>query len=631
MFKPIFFVEIQFWRKQLSIYLYAIFFLLVSLLSIAGSAGFFDGPSLDSGPFEWVNSPVRLHRTIQLFNQLILFLLPGIIGVSIYRDFRSNSYHLLYSYPFKKSDYLAAKFLSSLLVTILIVVCIAIGLIIGTNLPGLDNRQLGPFNGFAYLQTYLVYLVPNIIVFGAIVFAVVTMTRNIYAGFITVILLIILKTILSALLNGVENRELAAILDPFGNSAALYGLNEWSLTDRNTRLLPLHRLILYNRFLYMGIAGLICAWMYRTFNLSQAGAFVRLKKTTAKPQQLAVEPIDKLNIRFDLKSRLKTIIFLSSVDQRFMFRSWMFQLILIGGIVLVFLQQAQMNPSYGFKLLPVTWKMLKLPTFFFSAVINMLTFLYAGILVQRARQSNCDQLLAVSPVSDASLLIARFIGLLRTQAILLLLIPIAGIAVQLVNGFTDIDLQLYFVDLYGLNLISFAIWAALALFIQSLLTNPYLGFFILLCIPMAISGLPELGLQHPIFQFNRGDYSYSELSGYEGLARYWIYKLYWSLLALSFLLTAFAIQNRGVEQGLVDRLRLLKRRVSARFYTVIAFVLIAFMAMAIYLYRADQSQDLLSKAEQANILRSKKAAYQIYADLPQPKIVSLDIDLAFYP
>ena len=79
-----------------------------------------------------------------------------------------------------------------------------------------NTEIVGPFNLLTYLQTYLVFILPNVLLFGAIVFAVVVFSRNIAAGFIMVIILLFGQGVLESLLSDPEHRTLAAILDPFG-------------------------------------------------------------------------------------------------------------------------------------------------------------------------------------------------------------------------------------------------------------------------------------------------------------------------------------------------------------------------------------------------------------------------------
>jgi ABC-2 type transport system permease protein len=206
MFSTIFKQEITFWLKQVSTYIYLIAFLAVAILLMAGTAGFFDEAIQSAEPAEFVNSPSGIFLGIDFFNRFILFLLPTIIGLSVYRDYKSNMHNLLYSYPFTKKDYLVAKFTSSFCITSLIVMMIGLGMAIGTIIPGVDKSQIAPFNPIAYLQVYAIYIIPNLFLFGSIVFVVVALTRNIYAGFITIIILFFIQQLSQSIFAGLESK-----------------------------------------------------------------------------------------------------------------------------------------------------------------------------------------------------------------------------------------------------------------------------------------------------------------------------------------------------------------------------------------------------------------------------------------
>jgi len=133
--------------------------------------------------------------------------------------------------------------------------------------------------------------------------------------------------------------------------------------------------------------------------------------------------------------------------------------------------------------------MLAFPVFFFSMVINLLTFLYAGMLVHRSRIASINQLVDVTPIPNWVLLFSKFIALVKMQMTLLLLVLIGGVLVQTYNGYYQYEIGHYLGTLYGLYLPSFVIWALVALWVQTLLKNPYLGMFLLLMGTFAIGAL----------------------------------------------------------------------------------------------------------------------------------------------
>ena len=386
MFSTIYKHELQYWFKKPAFYIYMAIFLLLSLFLSASSAGIFDFLTVSTGSSKIVNSPIGV---VGLFNGLttfIFFLFPSIIGVSIYRDYKSEMHTILYSYPFSKVDYLFAKFLSGITIVTIITLVIGLGMIVGFRLPGTNEDIVGPIMLMAYLQAYFVYIIPNIFLFGAIVFAVVTFTRNIAAGFIVVVLLMLIQGIVSNLLSDPENRLISALIDPFGEQAANYYTRYWTVAEQNEMMLPVKGVILYNRLIWLGIASAIFALVFRFFTFSQNALSFSLRKPKGERSTkrnfggITRIHLPKVNFDFSFLQNLKITWKLSNIDFKYIIKSWPFISIVLVGLIFILISATALGELFGTKTLPVTWQMLLLPGNSFSLFINILTFLYACLL-----------------------------------------------------------------------------------------------------------------------------------------------------------------------------------------------------------------------------------------------------------
>ncbi|MBK9722616.1 MAG: hypothetical protein IPO78_13510 [Saprospiraceae bacterium] len=83
----------------------------MAMLSMAGAAGAFGEGS--AATENMANSPMSIYGFTNFFNKLLLFLIPAIVGSTIYKDYKSNFNGILHTYPFSKTDYLFAKFTSA--------------------------------------------------------------------------------------------------------------------------------------------------------------------------------------------------------------------------------------------------------------------------------------------------------------------------------------------------------------------------------------------------------------------------------------------------------------------------------------------------------------------------------------
>ncbi|MCB9266161.1 MAG: hypothetical protein H6558_14115 [Lewinellaceae bacterium] len=641
MFTTIFIWEIRYWLRQPSVYAYGLILLFISCATMAAHAGIFGEQRAVPGMEVLANAPLRLQEMAGFFFKLILFLVPAIIGGCISRDFKGNVHTLLYAYPMAKKSYLLAKFFSAFCVLVIIVFSLGLGFYIGARLPGADPGLVGPFRPEAYLQLYLIYLLPNILFFGAAVFTAVALTRNIYAGFICVVLLLFVQMLAGSLLSGPDSRFAAALFDPFGQKACFYYTRYWTFAERNELLPPVEAAVIFNRFFWLGVSAVVFAAGYWRFALHHYGYYRgRRRRQEARGTEknsggMAVVELSGVRPGFSLRQHVRTTWRLSSFEFRYILSSRMFLSILAMGLLMVFFQQAEMNPQYGFRTLPVTWKMLNVPAFVFLGAVHLLTFLYAGMLVHRARSARCDQLVDSTPAPNWVLLFSKAIALIRMQVVLLLLIMAGGVAVQLYYGYYRLEIGLYIFQLFGLYLPGLVIWAFAALFVQTLFTNPYLGLFFLILGSMGVLGLPELGIDEYVFRFNQSpDYRYSALDKFgAGLPPWALYKAYWMLGGLALLTATLLLQARGLVFSLSERLKIAKARFRGRTACALLFFSTTFLALGFTLYYEENIayRRINSPEEEERWKVENERRYKKYEHFTQPRITAIQLQIDLFP
>ena len=639
MFTTIFKHELKYWFKKPAFYIYLTIFFILALFLSASSAGIFDFLTVTTGSSKIVNSPIGV---IGLFNGLttfIFFLFPSIIGVSIYRDYKSEMHTILYSYPFTKANYLFAKFFSSVTIVTLIVLVIGIGMFLGFRLPGTNQDIVGSFNITSYLQAYFIYIIPNVLLFGAIVFAVVTFTRNIAAGFITIILLMLIQGLVSSILSDPDNRFLSALLDPYGAEAANYYTRYWTVAEQNEDMLPVKGLVIYNRLLWLGIGALVFGFVFKFFKFSQNAISFSFRKqkgersTKSNFGGITRINLPKVNYDFSFLQNLKTTWKLSNIDFKYIVKSWPFISIVLVGLIFILIGLSEVGNLFGTATLPVTWKMLSGGSGMFLA-INICTFLYAGMLVQRARTANTDQILDTTPIPNWTLLLSKFIALLKMQMILLAVIMVSGMIFQIYKGYYDFEFGHYIKELFGLRLIHFAIWALLSIFIQTLVKNQYLGLFILLIISIGMPFLSFAGIEQSIFKYNQGPgFSYSDMNGYgTSSSRYLIYKTYWLLGGLVLLILASLFWVRGLPHSFKERLSIAKTRFKGLSIIGLLVFLIGFFALGFKIYHENNIVNVnTSNKESEKQTVEWEKTYKKYENSIQPRIVAVKADVNIFP
>lgn len=604
----------------------------------AASAGFFDSITATTGSSRIVNSPIGVNGLLNGLTIFIFFLFPSIIGVSIQRDFKSEMHTILYSYPFTKANYLFAKFFSGIVVVTVIVLSIAIGMMIGFVFPGTNPDLVGPLQLTTYFQAYVVFILPNILFFGAIVFAIVTFSRNISAGFITVIVLLFFQGVLASVLSEPEQRGLLAILDPFGSASLDYYTKYWTPSEQNELQIPIKEMIVYNRLLWLAIASLVFGLVYRFFAFSQEALSFSFRKPKAERvtktnfSGITRISLPKVEFKFTFLQYLKTMWKLSNIDFKYIVKSWPFISIVLVGLVLMIVGLSEIGNIFGTPTLPVTWKMLEIGGVF-TISINICTFLYAGMLVNRAKISNLNHLVDATPIPNWTLLFSKVIALIKMQLVLLSVIMISGILFQTYHGYYNFELGHYFTELFLLNFLNYFIWALLAVFIQTLIGNPYLGLFILLVISIGIPFLSLAGVEQSIFKYNEGPgFDYSDMNKYGTLTPYLIYKLYWILLGFSLLILSALFWVRGIPSSFKERIIIANSRFRGVY--LVAFVIFfgAFFALGFSIYQETGTKNNRTSSKEAEMLSVEwEKKYKKFENYAQPRIVAVNAKMNIYP
>ncbi|MBL7996495.1 hypothetical protein JNM05_14100 [bacterium] len=608
---------------------------------MAGASGAFGEGS--SSAENIANSPMSIYGFVNFFNKLLLLLIPTIAGDSIYKDIRSNFINILFTYPISKTQYLFAKFTSAFLILSALAFSVQIGLMLGTKLPSTNPAQILSFDATPYVQTFFIFAIPNLFLFSVIVFTVVLLSRNIYWGFIAIILFWLLKEILLRLAGPESTASL--LIEPFGENATQYLTRYWSSTEQNILPLPLQSIIFYNRLVWFVAAIIIFFAAYRWFSFSQNSLTLGLKvqkgQSITKDNFGSITNVNLIKTKFNFSffQHIKLSGELSQTDFNFITKSPAFISILIVGILFIAAILLQMNPETETKPLPTTWVILGLPVFFYSFLIQILTFLYAGILVHRAKQSRIADLISATAVPNWVLLFSKFLALVKMQVLLLSLIMIVGVAIQLNSGYYQLEIRHYLFDLFAIHLIGFIIWAFLALLIQSMFNNTYLSLFLLILMALGISQFPSLGIENHVVRFNESPdasffLNYSDMNGYgHSLLPYFLYKFYWLLFGVFMFFFTLLMWQREHTNSIIERFTVAKNRFHSKLAITIVMLLVGFLSFGFYLFQQQKmpENNLFSEKNKAARLTQFQEQYGKYEYAKQPRITSVFVQLDIFP
>ena len=614
----------------------------MAYLTMLGEGGYFDSNTATVSSLRQLNSPNGIVGFIGGFTTLLYFFLPAIFGTAINKDFETQTHQVLYAYPFSKFQYLLGKFLSALVIALIVYAFVGIGIFAATLTPGMNADLLAENQLLPYVKAYGLYIIPNLVIFGGLVFVLVSVTRNITLGYVLIIFLLFQDGIIGSLFSDMEDKSIGALLDPFGFKANDYYTEYWTIDEYNNNPSPIGKYLWLNRLLWLALGTLFLSLFYKKFELSQSPVswFGRKSKASSvAPKQsfgkLAKIQLPAVSLESTWWNNLKNIWFFSNMHLRYIVKSTAFLVFSLLGLVFMLIIQSQSGKILQTETYPLTENMLQ-AGIFFSIFLFILTFLFSGFLLHREKDSNMHQLVDTTLASNSTHLWAKFLAILKMQFVTLGLVMISGIGFQIYKGYYNFEIGHYLFDLFGTSFFFFIPYIGLAFLVHKLIPNKYVGFIILLVLFFAIPQLSRIGIEQPIFKFNSGRFfrtSYSALDGYgHRLTSFYAFSFYWILCSLVFLFTSLLLWRRGFTFSMKERLAKMGQRFKAGVAMPLMLSLIAFLSMGFWIYQESNVKDKYwssKEREQSDVDWEK--LYKPYEHTPKPRITAIDVALDLRP
>ncbi|MCC2547544.1 hypothetical protein LJY25_13895 [Hymenobacter sp. BT175] len=641
MFLEIVRFELWYRFRQPATYIYLGVLAGLGILFMMLTGGAFQGVSAALGSSKvYANSPFTLAQLMMPVSVLAgVLITTAMMGNAVLRDFDYRIHPLFFTTPISKAGYLGGRFTGAILATAFVLLGIPLGLFLGTLMPGIQLDKLGPFSLMGYLQPFITVLVPNLLLTGAIFFTLATLTRNVLATYVGTILFLILYIVSRNLLRDLDNETLANLLDPLGAASRSLTTKYWTTAEKNTRLLPLDANWLMNRALWLGIAGAVlglCYYRFR-FSFAIADASPRVRREAEKPGVLPVAPSLELPVvRQDFSSgqHLRQFGRLVMLEFKGIIKSVYFIAIVVTGLAFLLSSATQIGKLFGTATFPVTPNVVFLFLGSFTLFILAVITFYAGELVWRERDSHINQIYDALPLPNWVPFTSKLGALMLVQVVMLLIVLVAGLITQIIYGYFEFELGVYLKWLFGLKLIDYLLLCVLAMLVQVLVNNKYLGHFVMVLYYVFTLFAGQLGLEHNLFSYGSDPgLQYSAMNGFgHFVVPYLWFKLYWGALAVAFAVVANAFWVRGTETHWPTRVRLAARRLTgpARLSLVAALLLFVATGGFIFYNTNILNRYQTSKAREKEQVQYEKA-YKRYGSRPQPRIVAVAVNVDLFP
>jgi len=627
------------WRQQLKTPLFwiavAVFGALAFALAStdAVSLGGASGNVLRNAPMV----TVRLLMPMAIFS---IFLVTLFVANAALRDFDLRTSELMFTTPVTRSAYLGGRFVAGYFACLAILLVCQLGLLLGSFMPWIDQARLGPTSWKGYAWAFGVMAVPDMLFMAGLLFLLATTTRSLLVTYLGVIAYFVLQLVGGLLTRDVNNHVVAALIDPFGSRTLAIVTRYWSADELNHQLPPLRGLLLLNRGLWSAIGLALLAAAFALFRIDREGLRLPRRKPRAEPPLLrasaaaGITAPPKVTLGHGPRAHLAQLHKQFLFDTGTVLRGVPFLVMLVFGLVNLFAILALSGQIYGTATYPVTHQMLESIQGGFQWLLYIIITFYAGELIWRERSAGVAEVTDAFPTPDWVPLVAKLLALFAVIVIFLLVGSAAGIGWQLAHGYTHLEPGLYLATL-PLDAIPFLLLAALAVFLQVLSNNKFLGY--LLTIVWLVASTIGFGLlhwEHHLYNYGTApETPYSDLNGFGHFlaARLW-FDGYWACLATALLVVAALFWVRGTGQSWRERRREARRRLRPAARITLVLALLGFAGSGAWIF---YNTNVLNHYRNSEALTRQRADYEKkyakYKDLPQPRITAVQADVDIHP
>lgn len=622
-----------------STWVYFLVFLALTMLWMAAAGGMFQSANVVFGSGKvFVNSPFALAQTTSVLGLLGVTVMAAVMGRAVQQDFEHRTHNFFFTSPIHKLQYLGGRFVGALGVVLVIFSGIAIGAWLSTHLPGMDPERLGPNRWSAYLGPYAAVLVPNAVLMGAVFFSLAMTTRKMLPVYIGSVLVIVGWLIAQQLVRDLDNKAIAALVDPFGTRAMSQVAEYWTIAERNTRAFALEGMLLWNRLLWLGVALAITALAWWRFSFaafaSDRPAKASKKMTESNGQADTAHAAPPIATRIE-PAGLRALPGLVALNLRETIKNVYFAVLVFAGIAFMLFASTTLGDIFGTSTWPHTFQMVDLLGGSFNLFMIVIVTFYAGELAWREREARLDQITDALPVPTWLPFIAKLLALMAVPLLLQAVLMLCGMAIQLAQGFTRFDIPVYLQALFGMQLVSYWFLCALAFTVHSLVNHKYLGHFIMVAYYLAMAFSSVMGVEHNLLKFGSVPMAmYSDMNGWgHALPRIRAFQGFWAAASVLLLVAAYLFWTRGTVAGWAERRRMAAARLGSPTLATAAVAFAAFAGLGGWIY---YNTNVLNTYTTAHDAQRRQADYEkTYKPLmhgaPQPKITGVVLDVAMYP
>jgi ABC-2 type transport system permease protein len=637
MLTSIFLFEFQQRLRRVSTYVYFVVFFALGLLFTLMSGGAFASATVDfgTGGKILINSPYALNSIITYICFFGIVITAAIAGQATFQDIDNKTTDFFYTAPISKFDYLGGRFLGAFAVQVVIFTSVGLGTWIGMLTPWLDKTRVGPQMASGFLQPYLINVLPNLLFLTAIFFSLAALTRKMLPVYVASVLVLIGYFVVSQNSGALQTSVYFALLDPLGGAAIDHITRYWTPFQRNTQLIPLGGILLANRLLWLGLGAIFAIVGYTRFSFSYVAERSRRSRTIEEQEVSSVaQTLPVVHPVFSPSASLRHLLSLTRIQFTETVKNVFFVVLMLAGYLFAVVVASGVVSPGAIRTYPVTHMMVLMAGAGFLIFAIAIIIFYSGELVWRERDAQLNLVIDAFPLQRWVLFCSKLFALMLVQVLVVLSIMLAGLTVQFGQGYHHFELGLYFRELFLNRLTELWILSVLAIFIQTVVNNKYLGHFVMVLYIVATIALPPAGFQDYLYRFGETPtVTYSDMNGYGPfLAQLVWFRVYWGIGAILLAIVTNLLWVRGTDSNWQVRLSLMRQRFSGADLAGVTGCVVLMAGVGGFIFYNTHVLNPYRTTFQIDDARAQyEKKYKQYWSLPQPRITDVGSHYDIYP
>jgi hypothetical protein len=635
--------ELKFRAKSVSTYVYFALWFAFEFLCIAsesfGPIGNANGKILLNGPFANTYNYIGA----SFFGVIVV---AAIFGTSILRDFQRDTIQILFTKPINKFAYLGGRWAGSFVATVFAFSGMVFGGFAGTFAPWADHTRIAPNHLLWYLQPFFSVAVVQVFFFGSLFFLVAALSRKIFIVYLqgaAVFMVYIIGVNAFSATRSLEHFW-SGILDPIGFLYSDAISRYWTVVEKNTLLYSWTGVFLYNRLLWMsiGLLSLLAVWKFFPMSVEALTAKSSGKRATLQREQedapktrpsLVPIPLPRVAQVFGPGTSFAQYLSLTRIRV-----SNIVHEIPFWGILILMAALALNNGHFaghlgGENVWPVTYLMLQSVENGASLFFYIVATLYAAELIWRERDTRFSGIHDALPMGETTDWLSKLTALCFVELVLLTVAGLCGIVMQTVAGYYHYELLQYAKELYLVAFPQTLIFVLLALFVQTVVSNKFLGHGIVILLFVITPILSSFGWENTLYLVgNTTAATYSDMNGYGHFVQALAWSTaYWLGFMCVLAVVSIAVARRGAEEGWAARFKLARQRAPRLAAAGVFFLLVTLGSGGWFYYNAHVLNQFITAKQGREIQADYERAYKKYEHQPMPKIIAVDSNIDIFP